>query len=80
MPKHDSIIISLRPRKPEGSLGRTAQDGHLDSYTAPELCNTVHFDRNPFTCPCEGSKKALMVSNLALLLDFFRATARQALQ
>ena len=26
---------SLRPRKPEGSLGRTAQDGHLDSHTAP---------------------------------------------
>ena len=29
---------SLRPRKPEGSLGRTAQDGDLDSHTAPELC------------------------------------------
>ena len=29
----------LRPRKPEGSLGRTAQDGHLDSHTAPELCS-----------------------------------------
>ena len=29
---------SLRPRKPEGSLGRTAQDGHLDCHTAPELC------------------------------------------
>ena len=29
---------SLRPRKPEGSLGRTAQDVHLDSHTAPELC------------------------------------------
>ena len=28
---------SLRPRKPEGSLGRTAQDVHLDSLTAPEL-------------------------------------------
>ena len=28
---------SLRPRKPEVSLGRTAQDVHLDSYTAPEL-------------------------------------------
>ena len=28
---------SLCPRKPEGSLGRTAQDGHLDSHTAPEL-------------------------------------------
>ena len=29
--------IALRPRKPEGSLGRTAQDVHLDSHTAPEL-------------------------------------------
>ena len=28
---------SLRPRKPAGSLGRTAQDVHLDSHTAPEL-------------------------------------------
>ena len=28
---------SLRPRKPEGSLGRTAQDVHLDSHTSPEL-------------------------------------------
>ena len=33
---------SSRPRKPEGSLGRTAQDGHLDSHTAPELCDTQH--------------------------------------
>ena len=31
---------SLRPRKPEGSLGRTAQDVHLDSHTAPELVFT----------------------------------------
>ena len=30
--------IALRPQKPEGSLGRTAQNGHLDSHTAPELC------------------------------------------
>ena len=29
---------SLRPRKAEGSLGRTAQDSHLGSRTAPELC------------------------------------------
>ena len=29
--------IALCPRKPEGSLGRTAQEGHLDSHTAPEL-------------------------------------------
>ena len=32
---------SLRPRKPESSLGRTAQDGHLDSHTAPELRESV---------------------------------------
>ena len=32
---------SLRPRKPEGSLGRTAQDVHLDSHTAPELWRSV---------------------------------------
>ena len=32
---------SLRPRKPEGSLGWTAQDVHLDSHTAPELCGNV---------------------------------------
>ena len=31
----------LRPRKPEGSLGRTAQDVHLDSHTAPELWFTL---------------------------------------
>ena len=33
--------IALRQRKPEDSLGRTAQDGHLDSHTAPELWATV---------------------------------------
>ena len=30
--------IALCPQKPEGLLGWTAQDGHLDSHTAaPEL-------------------------------------------
>ena len=29
--------IALRPGKLEGSLGRTAQDDHIDSHTAPEL-------------------------------------------
>ena len=33
--------ISLRPQKPEGSLGRPAQDGHLDSHTAPEVCDAA---------------------------------------
>ena len=32
---------SLRPRKPEGSLGRTAQDGYLDSHTVPELWDVL---------------------------------------
>ena len=35
--------LALHSRKPKGSLGRTAQDGHLDSHTAPGagLMNTV---------------------------------------
>ena len=32
---------SVHPWKPEGSLGRTAQDGHLDFHTAPELCDDI---------------------------------------
>ena len=36
---------SLRPRKPEGSLGRTAQDVHLDSHTAPELCTALNVEK-----------------------------------
>ena len=36
---------SLRPRNPEGSLGRTAQDVHLDSHTAPELCAEMKFSQ-----------------------------------
>ena len=37
--------IALRPRKPEGSLGRTAQDVHLDSHTAPELWCDIYIYR-----------------------------------
>ena len=33
--------IALRPRKPEGSLELTTQGGHLDSHTAPELCQSL---------------------------------------
>ena len=40
--------IALRPRKPEGSLGRTAQDDHLDSLTAPELSGTLRTQRTGF--------------------------------
>ena len=31
------FTVALRPQKPEGSLGRKAQDGHLDFHTAAEL-------------------------------------------
>ena len=41
--------IALRPRKPEGSLGRTAQDGHRDSHTAPELWHSLWQSRLDYT-------------------------------
>ena len=43
---------SLRPRKPEGSLGRTAQDGHLDSHTAPEHSSALHPQAWTYIFPC----------------------------
>ena len=59
----------LRPRKPEGSLGRTAQDVHLDSHTAPELwkdskerlfiktkTQSANFQGNPL---CQTTKRHL---------------------
>ena len=48
---------SLRPRKPEGSLGRTAQDGHLHSHTAPELWpkeRPLYFTYNRVYCVSPG--------------------------
>ena len=47
--------IALRPWKPEGSLGRTAQDGHLDSHTAPKLC-TLLYTRFPYLMPSETTQ------------------------
>ena len=43
---------ALRPRKPEGSLGRTAQDVHLDSHTAPELCVSVDVKQHVYILAC----------------------------
>ena len=40
--------VALRPQKPYGSWGRKAQDGHLDFYTASELCRGSD--------GCKGSK------------------------
>ena len=51
---------SLRPRKPEGSLGRTAQDVHLDSHTAPELCPGLSvLTQVDFKWPCIQSSSAV---------------------
>ena len=40
--------IFLGPRKPEGSLGRTVQDGHLGSHTAPELWGGHCYNYDPY--------------------------------
>ena len=50
--------MALRPRKPEGSLGRTAQDGHLDSHTAPELCVLPVQESTRICKSIHGSKQA----------------------
>ena len=68
--------IALRPRKPEGSLGRTAQDGHLDSHTAPELyfedVPMVEFMYFVFTrMPGKGYRRRPRF--LLCLCDVFRA-------
>ena len=38
------VQYSFTSTETKGSLGRTAQDGHLDSHTAPELCNDLKRD------------------------------------
>ena len=57
---------SLRPRKPEGSLGRTAQDIHLDSHTAPELCLGTG---QSLSLICQPTSEDM---NLYILVFFFR--------
>ena len=55
--------IALRPRKPEGSLGRTVQDGHLDSHTAPELY--LQTCCQPTLCSlCKSSVKRIACSQV----------------
>ena len=53
---------SVRPRKPEGSLGRTAQDGHLDSHTASELCAAEGMD----LCICRSMAKGTLYLRAAV--------------
>ena len=51
---------SLRPRKPEGSLGRTAQDGHLDPHTAPELSRGCTTGGVYVPCICTHARGELL--------------------
>ena len=53
----------LSPRKPEGSLGQTAQDVHLDSHTAPELM--------PDSSSLGLKKKKGIEGGMGKLSDFF---------
>ena len=49
---------SLRPRKPEGSLGRTAQNVHLDSHTAPQEAITSRLvNQNLFSSSVRGGPR-----------------------
>ena len=48
--------IALRPWKPEGSLGQTAQDSHLDFHTALELC--VHINLGVIFSASERAREA----------------------
>ena len=52
---------SLHPRKPEGSLGRTAQDVHLDSHTAPELWRSGQWALHYIPNPSELEEKPLRI-------------------
>ena len=49
MPKHGSINLYVHGSQ-KVSLGRTAQDGHLDSHTAPELCGALVTQLLKFIC------------------------------
>ena len=70
---------SLRPRKPEGSLGRTAQDLHLDSHTALELCMEVGGEVGYIPIATLSSPDALRWEAMRALLMFHNCE-RQSLK
>ena len=62
---------SLRPLKPEGSLGRTAQDVHLDSHTAAELCErTISADFFDFFKGTTNNPNYFLETNVRPIDDF----------
>ena len=89
IPNHKTRLINSH--KSTGQFNPLKFPGwNVHTYTPPNSIlgwscnkstfNAVHFYKNPSTCSCKGGKKALMVSDLALLLVAFRVTARQAWQ
>ena len=53
---------SFRPRKPEGSSGRTAQDVHLDSHTAPEPAGLQLLSRAVYFMSVSGMKDSTIAT------------------
>ena len=70
-------VYSFRAEKCTQALLKTV---YLSWSYNKSTFSTVHFDRSPVTCSCEGSKKNLIVSSLAFLLIVFRMTMRHAWQ
>ena len=76
--------IALRPRKPEGSLGRTAQDGHLDSHT--QLLNYESTDGGGrgrlytyrYTITTRIMTSALRRAAMKAVLMFYNCEGRQS--
>ena len=62
---------SLCPRKPEGLLGRTAQDGHLDSHTAPELWRFRNLQRLIFNRTRKKTQRKQLIKNCHLVWCFY---------
>jgi len=65
---------SLRPRKPEGSLGRTAQDVHLDSHTAPELWELLNYDDPAMYTDYDWDKYSDKVQQALILVAHLHAS------
>ena len=58
--------IALRPWKPEGLLGWTAQDGDLDSHTAPELCKWIQPSILNLYFPAKSPYMSLLQESLGM--------------
>ena len=70
MTNAEALNKFLRPRNSEGSLGRTAQDVHLDSHTAPELWTSAQYTHFGFVVLELGQEVQLKAAGKGLILSF----------